>query len=40
MISPQVIMDKKEKNCLRWSMGYKGILHLYRTARMFKAIPG
>jgi hypothetical protein len=35
-----VIMDKKEKNCLRWSMDYKGIRRLCRTARMLKAMPG
>jgi hypothetical protein len=33
-------MEKKEKNCLRWSMGYKGIRHLHVTARMLMAIPG
>jgi hypothetical protein len=33
-------MDKKYKNCLRWSMGYKGIRHLYLPARMSKAYSG
>jgi hypothetical protein len=31
---------QEEKKCLRWSMGYKGIRRLYRTARMLKAMPG